>query len=209
VAKLNSSGSALIYSTYLGGSNFDVSNGLAIDSNDNVFVTGRTDSSNFPTTPETFQDFSNFEADGYVTKLISIATGLIYSTYLGGNNGDQGLAITTDSSGSAYVTGMTSSTNFPTTPGAFQTLLGGAPNNFSADAFVAKLNQMPGLRADLGLSLTGPTGPITPGLSVSYGITVTNDGLDPAFGVVITDELSPALDFSFCSSSSFSWSSSQ
>src|SRR2546425_10496648 len=75
--------------------------------------------------------------DAFVTKLHALGSGLAYSTYLGGGGNDQGNGIAVDSAGHAYVTGFTLSTNFPTTPGAFQTASGGGP-----DAFVTKLNAL-------------------------------------------------------------------
>jgi uncharacterized repeat protein (TIGR01451 family) len=120
----------------------------------------------------------------------------VYSTYLGGNSFDQGFGIAVNSTGNAYVTGSTSSTNFPTTPGAFQTILG----SFSNDGFVAKLNQTPSLSSDLRIDVTGPVGTLAPGSFINYTITVTNDGPDPAFAVTVTDELSPFTTLSSCNS---------
>jgi Beta-propeller repeat len=137
VTKLNASGTGLVYSTYLGGNVFDNGYGIAVDGSGNAYVTGSTKSANFPTTTGAFQTSyggsGNFEA--FVTKLNASGTGLVYSTYLGGNNGDDGYGIAVDASGDAYVTGETSSANFPTIPGAFQTSYGGG-----GDAFVTKLN---------------------------------------------------------------------
>ena len=196
VARFISTGAGLTYSTYLGGNDEDISSGIAIDSANNAYVTGRTSSTTFPTTIGTFQDLSGFDSDAYVTKLNATGTGIIYSTYLGGTNFDQGLGIAVNSSGNAYVTGFTSSTNFPTTPGAFQTTLG----SFSNDGFVAKLNPTPSLSSDLRIELTGPSGTLTSSSFIQYAITVNNDGPDPAFAVTLTDELSPFTAFSSCSS---------
>jgi hypothetical protein len=135
VTKLNATGTALVYSTYLGGSNIDAGLGIAVDSAGNAYVTGFTGSFNFPTTPGAFQTASGGGCDAFVTKLNATGTALAYSTYLGGGGSDEGCGIAVDSAGNAYVTGFTYSTNFPTTPGAFQTASGGA-----ADAFVTKVN---------------------------------------------------------------------
>jgi len=136
VTKLNSSGSALIYSTYLGGSGYDVGQGIALDSLGSAYVTGVTSSADFPTSVAAFQIALAGSFDAFVTKLnLAGSAPLVYSTYLGGDSDDRGYAVAVDSSGSAYVTGYTTSTNYPTTPGAFQTTYAGG-----ADVFVAKLN---------------------------------------------------------------------
>jgi hypothetical protein len=134
VTKLNPSGSALVYSTYLGGSYDDAGFGIAVDSSGNVYVTGSASSSDFPTTPGAFQTTLAGTYNAFVTKLNASGTGLIYSTYLGGG-WDGALGIVVDSSGNAYVTGDTGSSSFPTTAGAFQTSLAGYENGF-----VSKLN---------------------------------------------------------------------
>jgi len=140
ITKLNSQGSGLLYSTYLGGSGDDEGNGIAIDLVGNAYVTGFTSSSNFPTTPGTQTTLGGAEYNAFLTKLNAAGSGLLYSTYLGGNNlgnfsDDEANAIAVDASGNAYVTGSASSSNFPTTPGAFQTTL--APGA-TFNAFVAK-----------------------------------------------------------------------
>jgi hypothetical protein len=133
VAKLNPSGSALVYSTYLGGSGDESGNGIAADSSGNAYVTGSTNSTDFPTM-NPLQPTNGGGGDSFVAKLNPSGSALIYSTYLGGSAADYGNAIAVDGSGNAYVTGQTSSTNFPTTAGAFQTTCGG----FN-DAFVTML----------------------------------------------------------------------
>ena len=110
VAKLNAQGTALLYSTYLGGSDYDFGYGIAVDSSGNAFVTGRTDSNNFPLWNPLYATHSN--ADAFVTKLGPDGA-ILFSTYLGGTLSDEGYDIAVDSSGDAYVTGYTSSTNFP------------------------------------------------------------------------------------------------
>src|SRR3989442_11544185 len=135
VTKLNAAGSALVYSTYLGGSGDDESFGIAVDALGNAYVAGFTDSSNFPTTALAFRTTSRGGGDAFVTKLNATGSALVYSTYLGGSDLDAALGIAVDGLGNAYVTGLTSSANFPTTTGAFQKSNGGA-----FDAFVTKLN---------------------------------------------------------------------
>ena len=97
-------------------------------------MTGFTGSTNFPTTAGAFQTTGGATVDAFVTKLNPTGSLLVYSTYLGGSGVDDGLGITVDARGNAYVTGFTGSTNFPTTAGAFQTTGGGRE-----DAFVAKI----------------------------------------------------------------------
>jgi hypothetical protein len=144
VTKLNSTGSGLIYSTYLGGTKGDVGYSLALDSSNNIYLTGYTHSTNFPTTSGAFQTALNANVAVFVAKLNSTGSALVYSTYLGGNTSVTtpceacGTAITVDSSGNAYVCGLTAEANFPITPGAFQSVFASSPNGH--DAFVTKLN---------------------------------------------------------------------
>jgi len=135
VTKLNTTGSALAYSTYLGGSDYDDGRGIALDSSGSAYVTGSTYSANFPITTGAYQMTSGGRQDAFVTKLNAVGGGPTYSTYLGGSSSEEGDGIAVDSSGSAYVTGSTYSANFPTTMGAFQTTISGY-----TDAFVSKLN---------------------------------------------------------------------
>jgi len=136
----------LAYSSYLGGSGGDTGNAIAVDSPGNVYIAGQTFSTNFPVTPGTFQTTNRATATGlnaFVTKLNATGTALVYSTYLGGsgsnNGGDQALALAVDSSGNAYMTGSTYSTDFPVTPGAFQATNHAAANGLN-NVFVTKLN---------------------------------------------------------------------
>jgi hypothetical protein len=135
ITKLNPSGSALVFSTYLGGTADDYAEGIAIDSLSNVYVAGLTLSSNFPM-QNALQPSSGGFYDAFVTELNSAGSALIYSTYLGGQDYDEGTGIALDGAGNAYVTGSTASTNFPTTSAAFQTTYGGG----TGDVFVAKIN---------------------------------------------------------------------
>ncbi len=138
VVKLNSSGSALAYGTYLGGSATDQAWGIAVDTGGNAYLTGQTESANFPVTPGAFQtEYRHL----FVTKLNPSGTGLVYGTFLGGNSYDEAWAIAVDESGHAYVAGDTASSNFPTTPGAFQpTYHPGSSVTREGDVFVLKFN---------------------------------------------------------------------
>ncbi len=135
VTKLNSSGTALIYSTYIGGNNSDFALSLAIDFSENIYITGETKSSNYPITQGAIQTSLGGKTDAFVTKLNSTGTAVIYSTFLGGLDNDFSRAIAVDSVGSAFVTGRTHSIDFDVTADAFQTVFLGV-----ADGFVAKLN---------------------------------------------------------------------
>ena len=135
VTKLNPAGSALVYSTFLGGNNGAFGQDIVVDASGNAYVTGRTDSSDFPTTPGAYDTSYNGGPDAFVSKLNPTGSALVYSTFLGGENWDHGSVIAVDASGSSYVTGFTYSPLFPTTAGAYETGHGG-----SRDAFVSKLN---------------------------------------------------------------------
>jgi hypothetical protein len=136
VSKLDASGSALVYSTYLGGSGEDANVGggsrIVVDSTGNAYVTGTTLSTDFPTTAGAFQSTSLGLPDSFVAKVSVTGSGLTYCTYLGGSSSEYGFGIAVDSAASAYVTGFTYSTDFPITPGAFQTALAGGVNGFVA-----------------------------------------------------------------------------
>ena len=144
VTELNPSGSALVYSTYLGGSLQDVAYAIALDPSNNAYLTGYTQSTDYPTTPGAFQSSSGAKITGFVTALNSTGSALVYSTYLGGNTTGTtpcetcGTSIAVDSSGSAVATGLTAESNFPTTPGAYQTVFKSGTSGH--DAFITKLN---------------------------------------------------------------------
>ena len=129
VAKISADGKQLVYATYLGGNNEDIPRALAVDPYGNVYVCGETKSTNFPVTPGAYQ---TTPGDSFVTKLNVDGSAVLSSTYL---TGTLPWSIAVDPSGNAYLTGGTSSTAFPSTPGAFQTKLAG-----DADAFVLKFD---------------------------------------------------------------------
>jgi len=133
VVKVNGSGS-VVYATYLGGSGGDTPGGIAVDGSGNVYITGETFSNDFPTL-NAFQSTLAVAPDAFITVLNATGTALLYSTYWGGNGGDAGASIAIDATSHAYITGWTSSTDFPTVA-PFQSSIVGTQNN----AFVIKLN---------------------------------------------------------------------
>ena len=134
VAKLSATGS-LIYSTYFGGASYEDARAIAVDATGNAYVTGMTISVNFPTKNPFQANLGDTPGgDAFVTKFNASGNALIYSTYLGGTASDRGYGIAVDNAGNAFVTGVTSSSNFPVVA-AFQPTLAGGGN-----AFVTKLN---------------------------------------------------------------------
>ena len=154
ITKMNPTGTALIWSTYLGGGFDDAAMAIALDSSQNVYVAGATLSTDFPTQNPLQSKFGGTDplneffhsGDGFVAKLNSSGTSLIYSTYLGGNGDDAIYSIFVDAAGTAYVTGPSSSQNLPVTSKAVQSRFGGYYNlpplveQNQGDTFVAHLN---------------------------------------------------------------------
>ena len=129
----------LLFSTLLGGSGQDIANAIAVDRNENAYVAGRADSTDFPITPGSFQTVQGGGnlPDAFVTKLSADGSSIVYSTFIGGSGYDEANAISVDAAGNAHIAGSTSSPNFPTTPGAFGT--SPPPPNFTI-GFIAELN---------------------------------------------------------------------
>jgi len=176
VSKLNAAGSALVYSTYLGGSALDLCAGLAIDSSDDAYVTGTTYSTNFPTQVP-LQSSLLGSATAFVAEINPAGSALLYATYLGGSTLDNGNAIAVDSLGAAYVAGSTASPDFPTTIGAAQTALAGTYN-----AFVSKL--------------------AAGGNSLSYSTFIGGSGVDDGDAIAV-DLLGQAVVGGYTSSPNF------
>ena len=157
VAKLNSGGSALLYSTYLGGNGEDRGLGIAVDSSGEAYVTGSTQSINFPVSSGAYQTAPGGSTDAFVAKLNSTGAQLVYATFLGGAQDDEGNGIALDASGDAYVIGSTSSANFPTLNPSQSTLGEGACTSTCSNAFVSVLNpQGSGLVYSTYLGGSGP-----------------------------------------------------
>ena len=149
VTKLDATGSALVYSTYLGGHGGgvgDIAKGIAVDSSGNAYIAGYTDSGDFPTAnaiQPTNHSASDPRTNGFVSEFNATGSALTYSTYLGGSGnasgGDSINAIAVDNSGNAYMTGFTRSRDFPTTPNALQPTCSPGPAGCNG-AFVTKIN---------------------------------------------------------------------
>ncbi len=136
VYKMNYDGSRLLYSTYIGGSDWDSAASLVIDPENCVYITGQTKSENFPTTDGCYDDSLDDSIDVFALKLSHDGSELLYSTYIGGEDNDCGKSITVDDMKNAYVTGDTKSEDFPTTTGAYD-----ETHNGQYDTFVVKLDE--------------------------------------------------------------------
>ena len=165
VVKLNATGSALDFSTFLGSGGFDIGYGITVDKSDNILVTGTAGDSDFPTTQEAADTtFANGEA--FVARLNTAGNTLMYSTYLGGGDDDNGRDVITDGSGNAYVAGYSNSLDFPTTPGAYDTT-----HNGDYDVFVVKLN--------------------VSGSTLMYSTYLGGNNSDYGYGIALDDTLQP------------------
>ncbi len=230
VVKLNPTGTALSYVTFLGGSSTDEGKGIAVDSAGYVYVTGATDSSDFPAAsgPGYDTSYNGDWDDAFVVKLKPAGTALSYATFLGGSGVDIGYGIAADSAGSAYVTGWTSSSDFPAASGpGYDTSYDDYNNN--GDAFVVELNPagttlryatfLEGARHDYGYGIavdnagsayvTGETGssdfPAASG--PGYDTTYNGDWVD-AF-VVKLNPAGTALSYAtFLGGSDYDWGQS-
>lgn len=156
VTKLNATGTALLFSTYLGGNGDDAVTGIAVDASGSVYATGATTSQNFPVTSGALQTTNSgptadsgaserVVGDAFVTRLKPDGSGLVFSTFLGGQGDDAGHAIAVDAAGNVFVGGSTASNNFPLTTDATQSRYGGAGgehnnNDLIGDGFLTVLN---------------------------------------------------------------------
>ena len=191
VAKLNPAGSALLYSTFLGGNGRDFAFGLALDSQGSAFVVGETDSKDF-STPTALYPASGGKLDGFIAKLNPAGSLFEYRSYLGGSEDDSALAVAVDRSGAAYIAGSSSSTDAPASFGAFQSGLQGlldgwvvkvgpgAPAPTITTVSAASLVASSGVAPDSfasgfgeGLSATTTVATVQPYPTVLAGTTVT------------------------------------
>jgi len=173
IVRMKIDGSAIDFSTYLGGAGAEIAAAIAVDAAGAAYVTGLTNSVDFPTisaVQSTIGGSPPFSSiDAFVTKLNTGGTAIIYSTYLGGASTDQGLSIAVDTAANAYVTGNTLSSNFPTTPSPIR-------STGPSDAFVTKL----GSSADLAITLSGAPNPVMVKKELTYSLIAANNGPDPA-----------------------------
>ena len=159
ITKFTPTGDAVVYSTYLGGSNSDSAQAIAIDAAGSAYITGQTASYNFPTQSPYQGTIQGNNFNSFVTKLTPAGDALAYSTYLGGNDATSGRAIAVDGANSAYVTGYTFASNFPT-QAAFQSMLQG-----STSAFVTKFTPA--------------------GNALAYSTYLGGNGDDGAYGIAV------------------------
>ncbi len=182
VTRLNSAGNAISFSTYLGGNVLDACSAIALDPAGNIYVTGATNSANFPSTEGSFQRAYRGgrdsypilkSSDGFVAKFNNSGTQLLYATFFGGNGEEAGAAIAVDADGNAYVTGATNSTfGFPLTATAPQTRYSGSGGNGEValgDAFILKFDRT-GSNLVYGTLLGGSRD------DVAFGIAVDKQG---------------------------------
>jgi len=134
IAKINASGSALSYSTYLGGTGLDVGSDIAVDSKGTAYVTGMTQSLDFPTKNPFQGSYAGGDYDAFITKINASGNALIYSTYLGGSEDDRAFGIATDANSAIYIAGNTDSTDFPIKSPIQGSYAGGT------DVFIAKIS---------------------------------------------------------------------
>ena len=156
VTKFNAAGSALIYSAMFGGTGSDGAAGIDLDAAGNAWITGTTNSTDYPTTADAFDRSLNGGADAFISELNPAGSALLYSTLLGGTEGDSATDVAIDGVGDVYVTGQTFSMNFPATVGAFDTVFAGDISIFWGDAFITKI--------DVSATTSAPPAPpATPG----------------------------------------------
>jgi hypothetical protein len=187
LSKLNAAGSALVYSTFFGGSGFDGAGGLVVDAAGNAYISGGAGSTNFPTTPGTFDTTSDGN-DAFVAKLNPAGSAFVYSTVVGGTDGEGAAGLAVDPAGSAWITGTTSSTDYPVSADAAD-----ASFNGISDAFLSQLSPngsaltystlIGGSQSDVGIDVArAPDGdPLVTGTTRSMNFPATTGAFDTVF----------------------------
>jgi len=181
VAKLNASGTAMSYSTYLGGSANDEGKAIAVDGGGNAYVAGIARSSDFPTKNALRPSLSG-PTDAFIAKVNASGSALVYSTYLGGSGEERGFGVAVDTAGQAIAVGWTQSADFPVTPGAFQ-MRKGYQDPIISNAFIAKLNS-----TGNGLiysSYLGGAWCLSPTVHSCFGFFGADEGMDVATSVAV------------------------
>ncbi len=183
VAKISSDGSMLSYSSYLGGSSTEFGNGIAVDGAGAAYVTGSTASPNFTTSSAPFQNANRGGSDAFLTKINPSGSAVDYSTYLGGTDSDAASSVAVDAAGMVYITGNTTSTNFPLKSPAQDT------NRGSSDAFITTIKASNSGSADLvystyiggsgadegfGIAVNGAGSIYVAGQTASFDLTIAN-----------------------------------
>jgi hypothetical protein len=176
VTKMNPAGTALVYSTYLGGSIFDLSGGLAVDSSGNAYITGSTRSTDFPTTSNAYQKTDpigfNGVATAFLTELNTTGSGLVYSTYFGGQTSydDTGYGVALGANGAVYFAGIATTPYFPISPGAYQSTFN---SQNSETGFVAELQlgSAPNTLAT-AVKLTASANPAVAGSNITFSASI-------------------------------------
>jgi beta-propeller repeat-containing protein/ASPM-SPD-2-Hydin domain-containing protein len=199
LSKVSATGTSVLYSTYIGGSNEEIGYGVAVDSNANAYVTGLSYSTDFPVTGGAFQAANGGAGDAFLVKLSTAGGPFLYSTLLGGNGLDQGNGIAVDATGNAFITGVTASPGF-TSP---------RPYSGNGDAFVAKFNPslsgtasliyftyLGGSLADAGqgIAIDSSGNAYVTGSTVSLDFPVTAAVFQPKFGGGNADAFVTKLD---------------
>ena len=170
--KLNPDGSAPVYSTYLGGNGFDVGNSIVLDGSGNACVAGTTASADFPTIAGAFDTTANGISDAFVTEMDAFGSGMVYSTYLGGDEGyESGSGIALDGLGNVYATGATQATDYPTSVGAFDTTANGGWNAFVTELGIGR--DPVRVTIDQAVAQADPTTGSTISFDVTFAAPVT------------------------------------
>ncbi len=196
VSRFTTDGTSLRSSTYIGGKGDDLGLGIVLDSNSRPWITGSTDSEDFPVTetaPQKTPGMGNFDA--FALRLSFGGSELEYASYLGGDGDDEGLAIAATRSNdlsNIYIGGRTTSSDFPRTA---------PPQAQPSGGFVAKLTDAELPQADMIITMEDAPEPVEQGALLTYTITVANQGPNTATGVIVTDKLPPRFSLTGVSAS--------